>query len=97
MSVDTPESSAPSLPERLSRLDTVNRVRREMVKVYWQMKHGEIESPVGSRLIFALTAIGKCIEFETVEDRLDAIEQALQGRAPALEVRSLPKLPHYQS
>ena len=90
VSTDAPETSTPTLPARVSRLDTVNRVRREMVRVYWSMKHGEIQSGVGSKMIFALSIIQRAIEFETTEDRLTRIEEALQS--PALANRAAPRM-----
>ena len=79
-SADTDEADSPHPPARVGRLDTITRVRREMVKVYKAMKQGKLQSSVGSKLVFVLMAIQKAIEFETTEERLDRLEQAVRGR-----------------
>jgi len=81
---ETPKEDTPPevlLQSRISRLDTVTRARREMVKVYRAVKLGEIPSAEGSRLVYMLTAIQKALEFELIEQRVDRLERAVQGRA----------------
>jgi len=50
-------------------------VRKEMSKVYRQVRSGKIRSEEGSRLTFILASIGKVIEAADLEQRLIALEQ----------------------
>lgn len=90
------EPQKPQTPPRVGRLDTVRRVRREMTRVYKDMRVGNVHTGDGSRLVFALTCIQKAIEFETFEGRLSALEDAVGGperpsasRQPLLSRRPL--------
>jgi hypothetical protein len=89
----TPEPTAEFLPARTDlhllptpsgrRLDlaTIDDVRREMGKVYRDMKGKKIDTQDGTRLVYVLSQIGKLIEMQKIVDRVAALEFAL-GRRP---------------
>ena len=64
-------------PRRVGRLDTIKRVRKEMVQVYRDMHEGRIKSRDGTSRAFVLTGIQKAIEFQVMEKRLGELEGAL--------------------
>ena len=76
------QSLAPSPPPRRSRPDlaTMALVRREMGRVYRDMRAKKIESQHGTRLTYVLTAIGKLIEGSELQKRVEALEQRLLAR-----------------
>ncbi len=61
-------------------LKTLHDVRIEMSKVYRAAKTGEIDSQEGSRLIYMLSSLGKIIEAQQVDERIDAINRVMKGR-----------------
>ena len=61
-------------------LKTLHDVRIEMAKVYRAAKTGEIDSQEGSRLIYMLSSLGKIVEAQQVDERLDAINRVLKRR-----------------
>jgi hypothetical protein len=82
MTDDGVESSPPPPPEpkpprRVGRLDTIKRVRKEMVQVYRDMHEGRIKSRDGTSRAFVLTGIQKAIEFQVMEKRLAELEKAI--------------------
>ena len=72
------ELTVPDKPlRRVGRLDTIKRVRKEMVQVYRDMHEGRIKSRDGTSRAFVLTGIQKAIEFQVMEKRLTELENAL--------------------
>jgi len=69
-------------PSRSRRPDlaTLADVRREMGKVYRDMKRTAIKSQDGTRLVYVLSAIGKLIESSDLQERLEALERAIAAR-----------------
>ncbi len=61
-------------------LKTLHDVRIEMAKVYRAAKTGEINSQEGARLIYMLSSLGKVIEAQQVDERVDAINRVMKGR-----------------
>jgi len=61
-------------PERNVDLATAVDVRREMAKVYRDMRSGTVKSAEGCKFVYVLAAIGKLIESELLEKRLDDME-----------------------
>lgn len=61
-------------------LNTALDVRREMAKVYRGMRGKEIDSGEGTKLIYALSAIGKMIEVHEFERRIAELEEHAAGR-----------------
>ena len=77
----SPASPPPAkVPGKRLRLENAAQVRREMTKVYRQMKAGELDVVKGTKLIYTLTELSRIIEREGVErlaERLDAMERGL--------------------
>lgn len=68
-------------PRRPS-LQTLPEVRREMARVYRDMRHGRIETQDGTRLTYVLTQIAKVIQVAELDARVEAVERALRIRTP---------------
>ena len=62
-------------------LDSLEHVRAEMARVYRAMRFGDVQTQDGSRLVFALTAIGKILEVEQLEKRVEQLESGNARRA----------------
>lgn len=92
MTDEAPETPASSSPEYLPaprdtdsprvrgvELSTLVAVRKEMSKVYRQVRAGKIRSEEGSRLTYMLSTLQKVIEAlelqQHIADRLDQLEQ----------------------
>lgn len=58
-------------------LSCLRDVRLEMSKIYRLSRAGKLESQELSRLVFALGQIGKIIELETFEQRIERLERGL--------------------
>jgi len=58
-------------------LERIISVRREMAKVYRDMRLERIASDHGSRLIYALRELSKMLELEQLERRIDLVERKL--------------------
>lgn len=61
----------PTPPLNLHNLDAV---RREMAKVYRDMRGRRIDSQDGTRLVYVLSQIAKVHEIAVVEKKLEALE-----------------------
>jgi hypothetical protein len=64
----------PPLPR--VQLDSLERVRREMARLYVEGKHGRRDVQDVSRLANVLALIGRMIEGADLERRVEALEQA---------------------
>jgi hypothetical protein len=71
----------PTPSSRRVDLANIDDVRREMAKVYREMKEGKIQSQDGTRFVYVLAQIGKLIEASSLAHRIEALEFAL-GRRP---------------
>ncbi|MDV6345404.1 hypothetical protein [Nitrosomonas sp. Is37] len=69
-----PACPPPKLP-RL-RLGTLREVRREMAKVYEEVRRLKLPSQEGTRLIYMLTAISNQIRDTELEQRIEKLEKA---------------------
>ena len=65
------------IPPPKTDLRNLEAVRREMGKVYREMRSGELQPESGTRLVYVLDRIGKLIEVEQVERRLTELERKL--------------------
>lgn len=54
-------------------------VRRQMAKIYWEMRHGKCECQNGTRMVYVLEKIAKLIETGDLVARIEALE-AKSGR-----------------
>jgi hypothetical protein len=62
------------------RLDTMDRVRRELARLYRDGRDGERDTQDVSRLANVLAIIGRMIEGSDLEKRIAALEVARQER-----------------
>lgn len=78
--------SAPPRRTRL-RLDSADRVRRELIKLYRQGRDGERGTDDVAKLAGVLGIVGRLVESDELEARLDALERAARrwggGASPA--------------
>lgn len=69
----------PPSPPKIA-LSNLESTRREMASVYRDMRGGRIDTQDGTRLVYALSQIGKLIELATLERRIGELEkQLLEG------------------
>jgi hypothetical protein len=61
------------------RLDSVNRVRRELTRLYLQGREGHRDVAEVSRLANVLALIGRLLEGSELERRLEALEHQLSA------------------
>jgi hypothetical protein len=62
------------------QLDSLERVRREMARLYTEGKHGRRDAQEVSRLANVLALIGRLIEGADLERRVEALERARAGQ-----------------
>ena len=77
--IDIAETKAK--PRRHPPLRTAADVRRELARLYWLAKHGEIDISDASRLGHMLGVLGRLTVSDTLEQRIMEIE-AMQKRMP---------------
>ena len=63
--------------KRAIDLATLTDVRREMARVYREVRFKKIAPEVGAKLTFMLVSIAKVSELAEVQPRVEAIERAL--------------------
>jgi hypothetical protein len=63
-------------------LESLPEVRREMARVYRQMRHGRIDTQDATRMTYVLTQIAKIIQVAGLDARIEAVERALRTRSP---------------
>src|SRR6186713_2975389 len=73
------------------RLDSADRVRRELIKLYRQGRDGERGTADVAKLAGVLGIVGRLVESDELEARLDALERAARrwggGVPPAPDAR----------
>lgn len=70
------------LRKRAIDLASLTDIRREMSKVYREVRFKKMQPEVGAKLTFMLTSIAKVAELAEVEPRVKAIERTL-ARQPS--------------
>ena len=60
--------------KRRRPLKTAADVRRELCRLYFEMREGEIEPALGGKLTFVLMSIVRVHEVSEIEARLQALE-----------------------
>ena len=69
----------PTYPKRLRlALASVNDIRREMARVYREMRVGSIDPAVGTKLTYVLAQLRTTLEVGDLETRLQALEQVAE-------------------
>jgi hypothetical protein len=66
--------------KRALDLATLTDVRREMSRVYREVRFKKMPPEVGAKLTFMLTSIAKITELAEVQPRVEAIERVLARR-----------------
>ncbi len=65
---------------RTGRLDTLPRVRRELVRLYTDARQGRLDPRDASRLASVLAIVGRMIEGGELEARLAELETLAEGK-----------------
>lgn len=68
----------PALPPRRPKavsLKSLGAVRREIQRVYSDVRQGRLPSQEGTRLTYILAQAGRILEISVIEDRLIALEK----------------------
>ena len=74
LTIDGATGSVDPPPPKIDLAKAID-VRREMAKVYREMRAKKIDAADGTKFIYALTAIGKMIEIHEIEARIEALEE----------------------
>jgi hypothetical protein len=70
---EIPETPPPVL--RIGRLNGLRSVRRELARLYVDLRHERVTPRIAGTGAYILTAITKAMEVELLETRLEALEQ----------------------
>jgi hypothetical protein len=62
------------------RLDSLDRIRRELTKIYRQGRDGERDVGDSSKLAHILALVARIVEGSDLEKRITALEQAKEQR-----------------
>jgi hypothetical protein len=69
---------SPTPTQRISArrlpLDSLEATRREMSRVYREMRSGSLPSHEGTKLVYVLSKIGELLTIVQIERRIDALE-----------------------
>lgn len=79
-SVENSETPPPSI--RVGRLNTLSKVRRELARLYADLRNDRVTSRVAGSGAYILTAITKTLEAEIIEQRIVALEERAAGLTP---------------
>jgi len=82
------------LPVRIPPLNLhdLEAIRREMSRVYRDMRSDRIDTQDGTRLIYALSQIGKLIEATVIEARIEALENPTRYLAQPNEAEDVEEI-----
>lgn len=73
-----PRTPSPPAKWRPVSLNTARSVRREMTRVYNQVREGHLDVQEGARLVYILGEIRRSIEVDEFEGRLEALEEKIE-------------------
>jgi hypothetical protein len=71
----TPTSTPPRERASRIRLGSIADCRREMGKLYREMRSGKLDTAKGCKLAYVLQSVGKLVEVETIESRIAELER----------------------
>ena len=63
---------------RIGPLSQQRFIRKELGKVYRQVRRGEIPADEGSKMTYMLSNLSKILAAEELENRIDTLEKALE-------------------
>ena len=66
-----PSSKRPREP----RLDTAMRIRRELVRIFWDCRHGRLDTADGTKLANMLNVALTAMRDDVTEQRIQALER----------------------
>jgi len=69
-----------TMPTPRINLSSIEDIRREMGRVYREMRSRTIETQEGTRLVYVLGQIGKLAELYEIEKRIIALESIPKGK-----------------
>lgn len=72
-------------PTRVRRLNSLAGVRRELCKLYWDAREGQIPTQDASRLAFILSALARIIESGELVRRIERLEEAIENDARTID------------
>lgn len=72
-------SENPTPVVRVGRLNRLSKVRRELARLYADLRNGRVTPKVAGSGAYILTAITKAIEAEVIEKRIAALEERAAG------------------
>jgi hypothetical protein len=79
-----PERRLTAVPTPLRRraidLATLNDVRREMCRLYRDMRTKRMDPQDGTRMTYVLSQIAKILELGQIQARVESIERAIRSR-----------------
>jgi hypothetical protein len=80
---ESPSDSEDPTPQVRAKINlaTIRDVRLEMSSLYRSMKAGEMETGRGTKLAFVLSQVGKLLEVDELERRVDEMEARLAAAA----------------
>jgi hypothetical protein len=70
-----PVPTPPAISSKAINLHNLEAIKREMGKVYRDMRQGRIESQDGTRLVYVLGQMAKVHEIAVLEKRLAQLEK----------------------
>lgn len=74
MSDESDNSQTPPTPVPVGKLNTLRSVRREMARLYRDLRNDRVTPRVAGTAGYLLTGIGKVLEVELLEQRLGELE-----------------------
>jgi hypothetical protein len=78
MSAKGMQLNTPCAKIRIGRLNTLSGIRVELARVYRDCRRGQLNPSAGTRLAFVLQCLHKLIELESIEQRVQALEELQQ-------------------
>jgi hypothetical protein len=72
---DLKNPGAPTPVVHTGRLNSLHSVRRELARLYRDLRNERVSPRIAGTAGYLLTAITKCLEVELLETRIDALEQ----------------------
>lgn len=72
-------SETPATPVRVGRLHRLTSVRRELARLYADLRNGRVTPRVAGTGAYILSAITKTLEVEVIENRITVLEERAEG------------------
>ena len=89
MTDDTENPDAPTPLVRVGRLNSLRNVRRELARLYVDLRNERVTAKIAGTGAYILTAITKTLEVELLESRIEALEERAELIAGSPKPRGL--------